>query len=83
MTTPKGMRTQKTDVVHVHRDDTRFGCSYAEDVPTELENDRTSFKSAICLQPGTAHELGLELINVADRHREKSKSTSKAVQGKL
>jgi hypothetical protein len=47
-------------------------------VPTELDIGRTSFKLAICLQPGTAHKLGLEPINVADRNREKSKVKAKA-----
>jgi len=52
------------------------------DVIDQLDIGRTSFKFAICLQPGTAHKLGLELINVADRNREKSKVKAKAVSPK-
>ena len=68
-----------TDAVHVYSDDTHIWVQLRRDVPTELDIGRTSFKFAICLQPGTAHKLGLELINVADRNREKSKMKAKAV----
>jgi hypothetical protein len=85
MATPKGMRAQPfpvnaTDSVHVYSDDTHIWVQLRRDVPTELDIGRTSFKLAICVQPGTAHKLGLELINVADRNREKSKVKAKAAQ---
>jgi hypothetical protein len=87
MATPKGMRSQQfpvnaTDSVHVYSDDTHIWVQLRRDVPTELDIGRTSFKFAICLQPGTAHKLGLELINVADRNREKSKVKAKPVSSK-
>ena len=88
MATPKGMRAQQfqvndTDAVHVYSDDTHIWVQLRRDVPTDVDIGRTSFKFAICLHPGTAHKLGLELINVADRNREKSKVKTKvAVQKK-
>lgn len=83
MTTPKGMRAQQfpvnsTDAIHVYSDDTHIWIQIRRDVPTEIDIGKTSFKFAICLQPGTAHKLGLELINVADRNREKLKVKAKA-----
>jgi hypothetical protein len=85
MATPKGMRAQQfpanaTDAVHVYSDDTHIWVQLRRDVPTDLDIGRTSFKFASCLQPGTAHKLGLELINVADRNREKARVKAKAVQ---
>ena len=67
----KGMRAQQfpvngMDAVHVYSDDTHIWVQLRRDEPTDLDIGRTSFKFAICLQPGTAHKLGLELINVAD-----------------
>jgi hypothetical protein len=87
MPTPKGMRAQQfpvndTEAVHVYSDDTHIWVQLRRDVPTDVDIGRTSFKFAICLQPGTAHKLGLELINVADRNREKSKVKAKAVVAK-
>ena len=69
-----------TDAVHVYSDDTHIWVQLRRDVPTDLDIGRTSFKFAIGLQPGTAHKLGLKLINVADRNREQSKVKAKAVQ---
>lgn len=82
MATPKGMRAQQfpvngTDAVHVYSDDTHIWIQLRRDVPTATDIGRGSFKIAICLQPGTAHKLGLELINVADRNRERSKAKAK------
>lgn len=83
MATPKGMRAKQflasdTDAGHVYSDDTYIWVQLRRDVPTDVDIGRTSFKFAICLQPGTAPKLGLELINVADRNREKSKVKAKA-----
>jgi hypothetical protein len=32
------------------------------------------------MQPGTAHKLGLELMNIAERNKEKSKAKAAAAQ---
>ena len=84
MATPKGMRAQQfpvnvSDVVHVYSDDKHIWLQIRRDVPTEQDIGRSSFKVAVCLQPGTAHKLGLELMNIAERNKEKSKA--KAVAG--
>ena len=78
MATPKGMRAQPfpvndTDAVNVYSDDTHIWVRLRRDVATDLDIGRTSFKFATYLQPGTVHEPGLELTNVADRNREMSK----------
>jgi hypothetical protein len=85
MATPKGMRAQQfpingSDAIHVYSDDTHIWLQLRRDVATELDIGRVSFKFALCLQPGTAHKLGLELINVADRNRERLKVKAKATQ---
>jgi hypothetical protein len=83
MATPKGVRAQQfavnaTDNVHVYSDDTRIWIQLRRDVPTDQDIGRTSFKVALCLTPGTAHKLGLELINIADRNKEKQKVKAQA-----
>lgn len=84
MVTPKGMRAQQfpvndSDAVHVYSDDGHIWLQIRRDVPTEQDIGRSSFKVALCLQPGTAHKLGLELMNIAERNKEKLKA--KAVAG--
>lgn len=83
MATPKGMRAtqypvSETDAVHLYSDDTHIWLQLRRDVPTEKDIGRSSFKVAFCLTPGTAHKLGLELINIADRNKEKLKAKSAA-----
>jgi hypothetical protein len=85
MATPKGMRALKflvneTDAVHVYSDDHHIWLQLRRDVPTEQDIGRPSFKAAFCLQPGTAHKLGLELLNIAESNkaRQKSKNPSGA-----
>ena len=91
MATPKGMRALQfpvnaSDAIHVYSDDTHIWLQIRRQVPTEQDIGRSSFKVALCLQPGTAHKLGLELMNIADRNKEKSKlkaaSAPKAPKGK-
>jgi hypothetical protein len=82
--TPKGMRAQQflvnaSDAIHVYSDDGHIWLQIRRDVPTEQDIGRSSFKVALCLQPGTAHKLGLELMNIAERNKEKLKA--KAVAG--
>jgi hypothetical protein len=77
--TPKGMRATQlpinpTDSVHVYSDDSHIWLQLRRDIPTEQDIGRSSFKVALCLQPGTAHKLGLELMNVAERNKERSKA---------
>ena len=78
MATPKGMRAiqlpvNATDAVHVYSDDHCIWLQLRRSVPTERDIHRPSFKVAVCLQPGTAHKLGLELLNVAERNKDKQK----------
>ena len=68
-----------SDAIHVYSDDSHIWLQIRRDVPTEQDIGRSSFKVALCLQPGTAHKLGLELMNIAERNKEKLKA--KAVAG--
>ena len=79
MATPKGMRAVQlpvnaTDAIHVFSDDNHIWLQLRRDVPTDQDIGRSSFKVALCMQPGTAHKLGLELMNIAERNKEKSKA---------
>jgi len=65
-----------SDVIHVYSDDGHIWLQIRRDVPTEQDIGRSSFKVALCLQPGTAHKLGLELMNIAERNKEKMKAKS-------
>ena len=85
MATPKGMRAVQlgvngSDAIHVYSDDNHIWLQLRRDVPTEQDIGRSSFKVAICMQPGTAHKLGLELMNIAERNKEKSKAKAAAGQ---
>ena len=86
MATPKGMRATQfpvnaSDVIHVYSDESHIWIQLRRDVPTERDIGRSSFKVALCMQPGTAHKLGLELMNVAEKNKErmKAKATSAVV----
>ena len=84
MATPKGMRAQQfpvnaSDAIHLYSDDNHIWLQIRRNVPTEQDIGRSSFKAALCLQPGTAEKLGLELMNIAARNKEKLKA--KAVAG--
>jgi hypothetical protein len=62
--TPKGMRAQRfpvnaPDIIHVYSDDSHKWLQIRGDVPTEQDIGRSSFKVALCLQPGNAHKQGL------------------------
>jgi hypothetical protein len=86
MATPKGMRAVQlpvnaTDAVHVYSDEHHIWIQLRRNVPTEHDIGRASFKAAICLTPGTAHKLGLELLNIAERNKEKQKSKSVPPKG--
>ena len=79
MATPKGKRAVQfpvnaADAVHVYSDDEHIWLQLRREVPTEQDIGRPSFKVALCLQPGTATKLGLELMNVAERNKEKQKA---------
>lgn len=85
MATPKGMRAVQlpvnaTDAVHVYSDDQHIWLQLRRDVPTDQDIGRCSFKTALCLTPGTAHKLGLELLNLAERNKEKQKAKPAAKQ---
>jgi hypothetical protein len=84
MATPKGMRAQQfpvnaSDAIHLYSDDNHIWLQIRRNVATEQDIGRSSFKVALCLQPGTAEKLGLELMNIAARNKEKLKA--KAVAG--
>jgi hypothetical protein len=77
--TPKGMRAAQfpvngSDVIHVYSDESHIWIQLRRDVPTEHDIGRSSFKVALCMQPGTAHKLGLELMNVAEKSKERMKT---------
>lgn len=79
--TPKGMRATQypvngSDAVHLYSDETHIWIQLRRDVPTEQDIGRSSFKVAFCLQPGTAEKLGLELMNLAARNKERLKQKS-------
>ena len=79
MTTPKGMRAAQfpvngSDVIHVYSDESHIWIQLRRDVPTEQDIGRSSFKVALCMQPGTAHKLGLELMNIAEKNKERMKA---------
>ncbi len=85
MATPKGLRATQfevnaTDAVHVYSDDDHIWLQLRRDVPTEQDIGRPTFKVALCLQPGTAHKLALELLNIAERN--KTKQAAKSAAGK-
>jgi hypothetical protein len=69
-----------SDAINVYSDDNHIWLQLRRDVPTEQDIGRSSFKVAICMQPGTAHKLGLELMNIAERNKEKSKAKAAAAQ---
>ena len=79
MTTPKGMRAAQfpvndSDVIHVYSDESHIWIQLRRDVPTEQDIGRSSFKVALCMQPGTAQKLGLELLNIAEKNKERMKA---------
>jgi hypothetical protein len=85
MATPKGMRAVQlpvngSDAIYVYSDDNHIWLQLRRDIPTEQDIGRSSFKIAICMQPGTAHKLGLELMNIAERNKERSKAKAAAGQ---
>jgi hypothetical protein len=43
-------------------------------VPTERDIGRPSFKAALSLTPDTASNLGLELLNIGERNKDKLKA---------
>ncbi len=63
-----------TDAVHVYSDDQRIWLQLRRNVPTERDVGRPSFKAALCLTPDTASKLGLELLNIAERNKDKLKA---------
>ena len=79
MANPKGMRVlplavNGSDAIHVYSDATHIWLQLRRDVPTEENIGRSSFKVAVCMTSGTAHKLGLELLNVAEKNKEKMKA---------
>ena len=79
MATPKGMRAIQlpvnvTDSIHVYSDDNHIWLQLRRNVPTEQDIGKSSYKVALCMQTGTAHKLGLELMNIAERNKERIKA---------
>lgn len=63
-----------SDVIHVYSDESHIWIQLRRHVPTEQDIGRSSFKVALCMQPGTAHKLGLELMNIAEKKKERMKA---------
>lgn len=63
-----------TDSIHVYSDDQHIWLQLRREVPTEQDIGRPSFKTSFCLTPGTAHKLGLELLNIAEHNKDKQKA---------
>ncbi len=83
MATPKGMRASQfpvnsSDAIHVYSDDNHIWIQLRRDVPTEQDIGRSSFKVAVCIQPGTAHKLALELMNIAEKTKVRRKSKAES-----
>ena len=89
MATPKGMRAAQfpvngSDVIHVYSDENHIWLQLRRDGRdgplhdgrTAQDIGRTSFKVALCMQPGTALKLGLELMSIAERTKERRKLTA-------
>ena len=79
MATPKGMRAVRlpvngTDSVHVYSDDRRIWLQLRRKVPTERDIGKPSFKTALCITPGTARKLSSELLRIAERNEDKLKA---------
>jgi hypothetical protein len=68
-----------SDAIHLYSDDNHIWLQIRRNVATEQDIGRSSFKVALCLQPGTAEKLGLDLMNIAARNKAKLKA--KAVAG--
>jgi len=62
-----------SDSIHIYSDATHIWIQLRRDVPTEQDIGRSSFKVALCMQPGTAQKLGLELMNLAAKRQAKAK----------
>jgi hypothetical protein len=67
-----------SDAIHLYSNDNHVWIQLRRNVPTEQDIGGSSFKVAFCVQPGTAHKMGLELMNLA----EKAKAKAKAAAGK-
>ena len=65
-----------SDAIHIYSDATHIWIQLRREVPTEHDIGRSSFKVALCMQPGTAQKLGLELLNIAEKNRAKGKPPS-------
>jgi hypothetical protein len=82
MATPKGMRAIKlvvneSDAIHVYSNEHHVWLQLRRNVPTEIDIGRPSFKTAMCLQTGTAEKLGAELLKIAERNKRKQRANSK------
>lgn len=87
MATPKGLRAAQfpvnaTDAVHVYSDEHHIWLQLRRDVPTEQDIGRPSFKTSLCLQPGTARKLGLELLNIAEKNTRRADAPGKQATAK-
>ena len=69
-----------SDAIHVYSNDNHVWLQLRRDVPTEQDIGRPSFKIALCLQPGTAQKLGLELMNIAERSKDRLKTKASSSQ---
>ena len=91
MATPKGMQAirlpvNESDAVHVYSNEHHVWLQLRRNFPTESDIGRPSFKTAVCLQTGTAERLGNELLKIAKRNKVKQRqqqATCGLVQGEI
>jgi hypothetical protein len=65
-----------SDSIHLYSDSNHIWIQLRRDVPTEHDIGRSSFKVALCMQPGTASKLGLELMNIAEKAKARAKAAA-------
>ena len=63
-----------TDAIHLYFDDETISLQLRRNVPTVVDLGTPSFKAALSIEAKHAHELGLELLNVAQRFYKKRKA---------
>ena len=87
MANPPGMKTvhlevNETDAVHVYCDADEIWLQLRRHVPTEENLEKPSFKAALAIKPKHAQELGLELLNAAQRFYKKRRAEQQAEKKK-
>ena len=79
MATPKGMSSSQfqinaTDSIHIYSNDHHIWIQLRRAVPTEVDLGKPSFKTALCLTPGTAQKLGQQLLHIGITNEERCRA---------